>query len=454
MGETVAIDSYKLAYWMNVRKLTPSHLSVALDVHPSAIEDLVRSAQSDLPEGVCDRLSAALRVAPSQITRSAGRTPTVIAMSATQVSATRRSIQRDGIHFYNYYSMAGPPGRVAPVILDVLCPAERVPALNNGHLEPAITINLGPGDIHGRWGKELAADTWHVLAANDGEDAWIAGDSYVEPSYCPHAYSLVSEQPARIISYTSESNLASLLSDINSWTDPAFNALLDRLGDCGPGRMLAAMLARRGFEVPDAARVAGVPESRLREFLSGDATTLALEELWRLGDALGLDYRVLLPPVACHDSVGKSCCSIDESRATARRFCSYSVASTAVAPHLPDLVGLFMRVTRPSTGDGGLDLCDNAESHYLVTDGELMLTWRDAAGERQIVGLTPDATAWVAPFVEHAWLGDGAVIKLSSGRHVGYLDQIELSNTFAAEATLKRGRCSTLGWGYDSQNES
>ena len=27
-----------------------------------------------------------------------------------------------------------------------------MPKLNNGHLEQAITVNLGPSDIFGRWG--------------------------------------------------------------------------------------------------------------------------------------------------------------------------------------------------------------------------------------------------------------------------------------------------------------
>ena len=27
--------------------------------------------------------------------------------------------------------------------------------LNNGHLEQAITVNLGPGDIYGRWGENI-----------------------------------------------------------------------------------------------------------------------------------------------------------------------------------------------------------------------------------------------------------------------------------------------------------
>ena len=57
--------------------------------------------------------------------------------------------------FYNYYSLPIPEGFVGPVILDILCPKNKLPKLNNGHLEQAITINLGNSDIYGRWGKKL-----------------------------------------------------------------------------------------------------------------------------------------------------------------------------------------------------------------------------------------------------------------------------------------------------------
>ena len=78
-----------------------------------------------------------------------------IHMSRADIEATRRAVHRDGIHFYNYYNLPAPKGQVARVILDILCPAERLPAQNNGHLEPAITINLGPGHINGLWGDEV-----------------------------------------------------------------------------------------------------------------------------------------------------------------------------------------------------------------------------------------------------------------------------------------------------------
>jgi hypothetical protein len=165
---------------------------------------------------------------------------------------------------------------------------------------------------------------------------------------------------------------------------------------------------------------------------------------------LGFDYRPLLPAPRRHDSVGKTRCSIEESAASQRAFRSYRVASMASAPHLPDLSGLFMLVEKPSPDDS-LDLAEHGETHYMVTGGELTLSWRDTSGLARCT-LTADGTAWVAPYVEHAWSGAGSLIKLGSGRHVGILDQLELTNTFEAASTIARARGDVLGWGYDSPN--
>lgn len=447
------VDSFKVAHWMNVRKLTAEEVAARARIDGGALRALLEHGQTPLPDGVGTRLSEVLKIDPTQIAPSATSELAAITLQPEELRATRRPIQRDGIHFYNYYSMAGPPGRVAPVILDILCPADRLPALNNGHLEPAITINIGPGDIYGRWGNELTSSTWQALGANhDRVDAWITGDSYVEPSYCPHSYSLASDKSARIISYTSASNLAPLFDEVNDWTEHAFDSMLADLRDGCPGDLLRCALARRGFEAASAAAAIAMDPTPIERFLDGDVAALSLDELRMLGDTLGFDYRSLLTPPRRHDEVGKTCCSIEDSRATVRRFRSYTVASMASAPHLPDLVGSYMRIDKPAEPSAELDLCESGESHYMVVQGDLTLIWRDTDGTLAQVTLTADGTAWTAPYVAHAWRGCGALIRMGSGRHLSYLDQLELSNTFDAASTLRRGRRDALGWGYDSHN--
>ncbi|SES37318.1 hypothetical protein SAMN05216188_14314 [Lentzea xinjiangensis] len=117
------------------------------------------------------------------------------------------------------------------------------------------------------------------------------------------------------------------------------------------------------------------------------------------------------------------------------------MAPLAGTAHLPDLTGLYLRVN-----GRGEALCELGDTHYLVRGGEVTLWWRDG---REVV-LREDDSAWVAPFVAHGWSGDGELVKLGSGRHLSYVDVIELSSTFGAAEVLRRARRDRLGWGYDA----
>jgi hypothetical protein len=435
-ADTYRADTYKVTHWMNVRKVTARQVAEAVG---QPLDPMTAGAW---PSALVAAVARFLQVQPHQLAASERGVLTVLIRTAAELRETARPIRRGGIHFYNYYSMASPPDAVGPVILDILCPADRLPDLNNGHLEPAITVNIGPGDIHGRWGDVLTESTWQVLQANGDDDNWIAGDSYIEPSYCPHSYSLASELPARIISYTAQSNLAGLVETMNDWADAAVDRLLSLAASgLGPRDVAELLLSRRGHSLATAAAALRVTPEQLATALDQGA----LDVLRDLGLAVGLDYRLLLASVRRHDEVGKTCRTVAECRADAREFRGYLVASLVGAPHLPDLTGMFMRVDGP-----GAELCEPGETHYLVTGGAIELDWTQPDGSSARVSLEADGTAWVAPFVAHRWSGSGSVIKLGSGQHLGYLDLAELTNTYTAAATLRRGRHDGRFWGYDS----
>lgn len=438
-------DPYKLAHWLNVRKYTLAHAVMVSGIEEHCWRALLQPDFKDVAPTLVADVAAVLRVTPAQIAPSATTGGSVVWQSADQMHATKRLIRRDGIDFYNYYTLASADGLVAPVVLDILCPAGRVPALNEGHLEPAITVNLGPGGIHGRWGVELDALNWQVLAANTGEDRWITGDSYVEPSFRPHSYSLVDDVPARIVSYTGVSNLGALFEEVNDWPEDRFAHFIEACTD-GPvaGDLLDVLLARRMHDRASAAALIGVSTDTLVEALSAPPNEVQVTLLRELGDELGFDYRLLLPPKHRYDGSGKTRQEVLTARGTIRDVNGYRVASMVGAPHLPDLVGAFMCLRAAPGGR----LRDCAETHYFITAGEPMLRWIDADSEHEVT-LSPDGSAWIPPFVDHWWTGPGAVLKFGSGRFMGYQAWFELTNTFAAAATLRRGHRDLFGWGYD-----
>jgi hypothetical protein len=444
-----SIDRYRLIHWLNVRKLTPALVERESSLTAGELRAVADGRTSLLTEAQAHDLAAILNVDLAQLAGDEHPGAAVIYRSREQLLATRRAIERDGIHFYNYYTLPAPKGHVAPVVLDILCPAGRLPALNNGHLEPAITVNIGPGDIYGRWGEALNDTNWQVLKAGSPHD-WIAGDSYVEPAYCPHAYSLATAEPAQIISYTCKSNLEHLLTSSNRWSDAAFHGLVSQWSDHHPQTAtLLAHMSRRGYDAQTLSHRTGVNAAALASHLDDVSDALTIEELQSLAGVLGIDYRILLPPSPCHDPVGKTSRSIAESLATARPFRSYTVASLAFAPHLPDLAGLCLSVEQKS-GTHVPDLMDHAATHYFVTRGQVTLCWQDD-DRIATVELSLHDTAWIGPFVRHGFTGAGALLKLGNGEGASYLDQLECSNTFQPAATLRRGRQDRKDWGYDDR---
>lgn len=439
------VDSVRLGRWLNARKLTPVLAAEKAGMDVDTMRGLV-DAGGTLSAEELGRLCETLAVGSEQLRPGAGRTPAVMVQRREEMVATRRPIERDGIHFYNYYSLPAPPGRVAPVILDILCPADHLPPLNNGHLEPALTVNLGPGPINGRWGEDLDAETWRVLEA--GDDGWITGASYVEPSYQPHTYSLASERPARIVSYTAPSGLRGLVDDCEGWSDAAFAELTDDLaaGEGVPTR-LASGLARRGYDAGSAAAAAGLEEGALAAAMEGRGS-LRAEEAMALGAALGLDYRLLLPRDAREDPLGRAFASVAQSKASARRFRGHQIASMARAPHLPDLLGLFMRVEGERAAT--LDQNEHGETHYLVSAGTVRVSWLDE-GEVREAELEPDDALWVAPYVRHSFDGRGALVKLGHGGVLDAGTDLELDTCFRPAATLRRARRDRRGWGFDGE---
>lgn len=442
------IDRYKLTHWLNARKVTVAQVSAGARVSDAVLEAVLDGTAPQIEDSVAQALLEHLNLPSSALAGGDSAVAGVLIWERDRIESTRRPIRRDGIHFYNYYSLPSPTGYVAPVILDILCPSSRLPVLNNGHLEPAITINLGPGDIHGRWAEELDEVSWRVLGANRTAEApWIVGDSYVEPSYCPHTYSLTSTAPAQILSYTAKSGLQAIAERLNGWSATAAEALVQSLGTPShASRVLEQRMRRLGYTKGSLARSGGIGETELGRFLAGEADALTLDHLKAIGRTLGMDYRLLLSPEWQGDRAGKVHCSVQDSARSVRPYLRYTVASMVSASTLPDLCGLFLRADDERVD---LDLLEAGSLHYLVTAGPVRLSWLGTDGSAETRLLQTRDAAWLPPCVAHGWSGHGSLIKMGNGEGWSYADELEVSNTLRAGETIRRSMRDTHTWGYD-----
>lgn len=444
----IQIDSYKLMHWINARKLTPAMVAERSKVPLELIEAI---AKGDADAGISAEQAAViaseLNIGVGSLSVDDYTVPDVIFMPDAEVKATKREVNRGGIHFYNYYNLPAPKGFIAPVLIDILCPAGRVPTQNNGHLEPAITINLGPGHIQGLWSHDIEDDTYHPFYANQGEDSdWILGDSYLEPPYCPHTYARHGDEPTRILSYTVKSNLESLVNVSNTWSDAAHEKFVGTLnGEMFGSVALRTLMDRHAYDVETLSARLGIGDNGITSFLDGDETALELDDLRKIAGLMGCDYRLFMPILRNHDRVGRSWCSVEESIASKRTFKSYQVASMSVSPQYPDLMGLFMKVDKRAD-DEDLDLLEHSVLHYFVTAGSPVFQWRKPDGSLAKQALSEGDALWVNAYVQHSFSGAGALIKMGNGEGTSYLDHFEMSNTFDVAGALRRGRHDTSTW--------
>ena len=448
MTAGIEIDSYRLMHWMNARKLTPTMVAERSGVDLALISGLTSGDVSgELSVDQTSTIAEVLNVGVGDLVVDDNAVPDVVYMSKEEILATCREVERGGIHFYNYYSLPAPKGFIAPVLIDILCPAGRVPTQNNGHLEPAITINLGPGHIQGLWSHEPEDDTYHPFYANKKEDSdWILGDSYLEPPYCPHTYARYSEEPTQILSYTIKSNLESFVNLSNSWSDQAYENMLSTMNRDSFGAFaLKTLMERHGYDAETLGDRIGVGDNAVLSFMEGDTSALAIDDLKKIALLLGCDVRLFMPNVDNTDRVGRSWCSFQDSRASIRKFKSYTVASMSVSPQYPDLIGLFVKVDKAESDDA-LDLMEHSVTHYMVTGGELVFRWQKPDGSIGEQRLADRDTLWVNAYVQCGFAGSGSLIKMGNGEGTAYTDHFEMSNTFDAVGALRRARHDTSTW--------
>jgi len=435
----IQIDKQKLLYFMNLRKITPKYVAdqLSLDIPEPDGKILYLTGQD------VDKITNLLNVNVDDLISN--NLPLYIYQSHVDMYASKRPIHRDGMHFYNYYSLPSPKGYVSPVILDILCPANVVPKLNNGHFEEAITVNLGPGDIYGRWGDDIKDPTsFSVMHANNDDDSWIVGDSYFEPSYCRHSYSLVDNaKPARILSYTAFNDLTEFKKQAMISCDVVKNNLYDNYYNQGLLGVLKKYLSAQMMGVEEFCLKMDIS---LEEFNALNYKSITDPLTKKISELLKIDPRLLMAGSSGGDGLGKEYCSIDQSKTNIRKFGEYYVAPIACSSRSPDLKGSFLKLDNV---ENGTDLVLGHNAHYLIMSGSIEFVSDAVSDSSGSVKMSKDDSLWVSAGQPHKFTGHGSLLMLTNGQGGSYLNHYALQNAWDSSALLDRIKSIEMDWGYE-----
>ena len=444
-NENKIVDKYRLIHWLNIRKTTIEILNELLSNKIN--RKITINDFEDLDMYTATEIAEVLSIPVSNILKNP-EVPSFLYSSKKDIEKTKRPINRDGIHFYNYYTLPSPKGYVAPVLIDILCPKDKLPKLNNGHLESAITLSLGPNDIYARFGEKINKFNWCKFKVNkDPKTNWIVGDNYFEPSYCLHTYSRATDGPGRILSYTTTSHVEDLFT--KKLNDESFNNFLKLSKNKNLKRsLLMQTLFDKGYELKYVSKNTNIPLSKLKQFFK-DSINLTKKEFEKICSFADLDPRLFSEMKHKEDNVGKLYISHKDSIKTIRKFKSYTIASIVSTTRFQDLHGYYMKVSKKEKGSVKFDLLDSACSHYLVTGGDLVF-YHKKDGKIIKTSCSEGDALWVGSFTQHCFYGNGSLAKISDGQNLNYLEKFDIGNLYNLPFTLKRARNDKVNWGYDS----
>ena len=440
------IDQIKFNHWLNIRKTS---IDVLNDLLRNFINYQINFSNLDqADEHTVDKIAEILSIPKSYILKS-NEVPSFIYNSKEQIAKTKRPIRRGGIHYYNYYTLPTPKGYVAPVLIDILCPKNKMPVLNNGHLEPAITVSLGPNDIYARFAKKINKTTFLKFRINPDEKTnWVVGSNYYEPSYCLHTYSRATDKPGTILSYTTKSNLENLFN--TKFNKNSFDNFKKQLNAKNPERSFFKQdLNDKGFSLEHVSQKTKISLKKLKGYFDQNKSKLSWNELQKICKLINSDPHKYLDKKFKEDSIGKYYFDYKDSLKTVRNFRSYKVASIASSTRSPDLTGYFIKVDN-KTSKQIIDLLDSTCSHYLVTKGNVNFFVKENTNIKK-VKMNKGDSVWVSSFSNHGFTGNGALVKISDGQNFNYLEKIDLTNTYNLKKTLNRGRKDKVNWGYDTK---
>jgi mannose-6-phosphate isomerase-like protein (cupin superfamily) len=428
------IDIIKLNHWLNAKKITNQFINKK---QKSLTKKLKTKKNFSINVKEKNFINSILSIPTEKIILS-DKIPDYMYWSKNIIMKTKRPIKRDGIHFYNYYSLPTPSGFVGPVILDILCPKDRLPKLNNGHLEQAITVNLGKSDIYGRWGKHINKINFSKISFNNSKThSWIIGDTYVEPTYCPHSYSRATDENSQILSYTAKSPIEKVVKNLNNWSINNYKKLMNNFQSNDiRSTILDLYLDNNGLSLKYLSKYIDVKINNSNQIIKNKKI------LTKVCKLLKINHNLFAKKIYnSEDVIGKTYLSYKDSFKTIRKYKSYTIASMASSERYTDLFGYFIKVSKKKKIK---DLSNYASSHYLVTEGNFYFNI-----DNKIIKIKKGDCIWISSFKEHGFSGNGSLLRISNGENFDSSDLSEILKLYNPKKTLGRSYKDKISWGYE-----
>jgi 2-hydroxyethylphosphonate dioxygenase len=428
------IDIIKLNHWLNAKKITNQFINKK---QKSLTKKLKTKKNFSINVKEKNFINSILSIPTEKIILS-DKIPDYMYWSKNIIMKTKRPIKRDGIHFYNYYSLPTPSGFVGPVILDILCPKDRLPKLNNGHLEQAITVNLGKSDIYGRWGKHINKINFSKISFNNSKThSWIIGDTYVEPTYCPHSYSRATDENSQILSYTAKSPIEKVVKNLNNWSINNYKKLMNNFQSNDiRSTILDLYLDNNGLSLKYLSKYIDVKINNSNQIIKNKKI------LTKVCKLLKINHNLFAKKIYnSEDVIGKTYLSYKDSFKTIRKYKSYTIASMASSERYTDLFGYFIKVSKKKKIK---DLSNYASSHYLVTEGNFYFNI-----DNKIIKIKKGDCMWISSFKEHGFSGNGSLLRISNGENFDSSDLSEILKLYNPKKTLGRSYKDKISWGYE-----
>ena len=116
--------------------------------------------------------------------------------------------------------------------------------------------------------KYKKKENFSIIKSNKSKNNWIVGDTYLEPTYLSHSYSLVDKTPSQILSYTAKSQLQKFSENSNIWPNQSYKNMIKAITKNGQKiTFIKSFLDSRGLDINYISKKLRISKKQIENFL-------------------------------------------------------------------------------------------------------------------------------------------------------------------------------------------